>query len=845
MSSAINKHKSDKNLEIAPTINSKKKTIDLIKEYLSSQPDQIKKLEKVSQTLFEVINNFIEITQNYSNQLELLALKIIPNYTIEGQLAQAVQGNLLFYSEGLNTLIKELKRQNIKRKENDVDNIINSFNEYKSSYFNKIRAAILNSEKYKKEIFLYEEYLVNKQYNEHKRCVDEKNIDDEIIVKNKEKNNKENKVNNIKNEENKNDKNNSDGENRINKINNKDEIDLFKNYDPFNDNILSEVDNKKEVIKSHNLFISTVKESNDILNNIKKFLSVEKTNLRENIFKISDCLIEGLLKCANMQKDNYEIQYDVIKNLIKKLKFEETDSNQIKPAPVKLKFLEIYKNYIEEKNNTKKTNLTTDNLNIGKKNFSNLSRKTYKLSQKNINMNALSRNTISFNQINNKSNKELVLEQLKSLVIKLDREEILKIFEEIKSTNILLSEVDLNLIEQETNYKTIHDILISIFFFKDKYKETDKNCLLELFKKDKKNILYFIKVLNDHRTKGNFIISEYTLKYLGELFKNINDLALSNNDMDLFKFIFILSMTYYYPSKDKEKIYLFAYIKDHPYYQKGKFWDDYLHELINYDLKGEISNKKIENLKKEEKETLINSYFSNFLTVVKAMADFRMSKKFVRDFVEKNKEKYYLSKEQIENICMIYDVSLKENEANYNGDIINTKIEKNNINDKNKDINKDINKINEKEPNSIDDMNKEIKKEEIVKESENLKENENIKESEKIKESENINKNIISNNNEDLKENKKEQNEAVKKIDENNGNNSIINKNNVIVEESLENEKEDKNNVIVEENPKNENENKNNVIVEESPENKNENKNNEIIEESPENENNQANEETK
>ena len=102
-------------------------------------------------------------------------------------------------------------------------------------------------------------------------------------------------------------------------------------------------------------------------------------------------------------------------------------------------------------------------------------------------------------------------------------------------------------------------------------------------------------------------------------------------------------MTYYHLSKDNIKIYLFSYIKDHPDYQKVKFWDDYLQEMINHDLKGDIDNKNIENLNKEEKEKLINSYFSNFITVIKAMADFRMNKKFVRDFVEKNKDKYFSS----------------------------------------------------------------------------------------------------------------------------------------------------------------------------------------------------------
>jgi hypothetical protein len=180
--------------------------------------------------------------------------------------------------------------------------------------------------------------------------------------------------------------------------------------------------------------------------------------------------------------------------------------------------------------------------------------------------------------------------------------------------------------------------------------------------------------------------------------------------MELFKFIFILSMTYYYISeKNNLKIYLFSYIKDHPDYQKIQFWENYLYELINHDLKAnnfskiDLTNKAVEHLKRGEKEQLINCYFSNFLSVTKAMADFRLGKQFVRDFVEKNKEKYFLSEEQIENICLIFDVSLIENEKIYNGDLNK---DKENIKEVNNNIeNKEDNKIIENK-NSIIIVNK-------------------------------------------------------------------------------------------------------------------------------------------
>ena len=50
------------------------------------------------------------------------------------------------------------------------------------------------------------------------------------------------------------------------------------------------------------------------------------------------------------------------------------------------------------------------------------------------------------------------------------------------------------------------------------------------------------------------------------------------------------------------------------------------------------------------------------------MADFRIDKEFVRNFVEKNKAKYVISQEQIENICMMYDTFLNENNSLYRSD---------------------------------------------------------------------------------------------------------------------------------------------------------------------------------
>ena len=241
--------------------------------------------------------------------------------------------------------------------------------------------------------------------------------------------------------------------------------------------------------------------------------------------------------------------------------------------------------------------------------------------------------------------------------------------------------------------------------------------------------------------------------------------------MELFKYIFILSLTYYHlTKKDKIKIYLFSYIKDHPDYQKAKFWDDYLNELIEHDLKGNKLDQKLDSFKnnlndlnKDEKEKIKNCFFSNFLTAVKAMADFRLDKKFVRDFVEKNKLKYFLTKEQIENICMIYDISKNENEANDNGIIIE-KEEGNQSNNENK-----IDNINSEEKENIE------KKEKMENEIQQIEEKEN--KGKIIEENKNENQVKIKIQNVDLIENKKEKVNKDVTIEENINNNLNIGNN--------------------------------------------------------------------
>ncbi len=623
----------------------------------------------------------------------------------------------------------------------------------KKLYYQKIKSVDSSHKSFKKEINLYQEYLVNKEYIEHMKKGDLINTDDAIIDINDNQKDVKQKSKSV---------------------------DINEEEDPFEVK-LSDVDNKNELIQTNQEYVKNINESNDLLNKIRKFLSIEISNIMKGIFNLSHHFIEGLLINSETMKKNFETQTEVINNLLNNITREEGDKTCLTDLTIKLKYLDIYNNnvlsksdlYSEVNKNSFKQNKTIKNnsrknseysinkidekffqknrisvLPLGKKGSKEKidigERKTIAFSNKQLQINYLNRATFNANQMNDFLEEERE-EKFEEIVKKLNRDEILNIFEQIKDTNITLNELDIKLIEYEKNYKKIKEILVKLFIHPDKFKEDDKKSLIDFFEKDKNYILYFIKVLNDHRAKGNFYISELTLKFFGEIFKYLNNMILKSQDMKLFKYILILSMTYfYYSEKEDKKTYLFIYIKDCPNYSDPKFWEAYLKEMIIHDLKNsntkniDLDNINLDTLKKDEKEKISNSFFSNFLTVSKTMSDFNLSNKFIIEFIQKNKDKYYLSQEQIANINLLLGATDKDAGKNDNkeNDVKPQELQtKNDDNIDIKEIKTDIAEKDNNEDNNNKIINfekKEIDKEEVkidkVEDIKKSNEEENIKE---------------------------------------------------------------------------------------------------------------------
>ena len=169
-------------------------------------------------------------------------------------------------------------------------------------------------------------------------------------------------------------------------------------------------------------------------------------------------------------------------------------------------------------------------------------------------------------------------------------------------------------ISQELNYNSLNNIsnkfiskdresqmksnLTYIEFFIDKLmlkknetKKQEIDKFKDIFLSNKnENCIYFdsfIKILNDYRSKGKYIISNHTYDIIVDVFIFFLD---NFQDQDsLLKNLLILSQTFYFLRQNNKKTYIQKGIKNHKIFSDNKLW----HRVINYTLGQNIYNKDI------------------------------------------------------------------------------------------------------------------------------------------------------------------------------------------------------------------------------------------------------------
>ena len=409
---------------------------------------------------------------------------------------------------------------------------------------------------------------------------------------------------------------------------------------------MGNIEDAKEALESQESYFKSVVENNITLKKVLNEFWKEKQVIRDKLNKKCFFILDTLIFFTKTQNENYELQKINLKetyssNIYEEKKEEELNKYFLIPSTYNLKCLDIY---LDDKKKNKKRN-----------------------SEK-IENNILCPMSLDEEKKFNKKVNELKGDHL------------LNIVDLLTKNKFILSNRDEKIKKNEVSKKIIKEMIQYILKDIDKYEEDKKNKLYNLFEDDKENILIFLKILNDKRSKESNITNKESFNTLGEAFEFITKIVLSEKDIDIeiVKLILILSTTYFYDDKDNEKnkVYLFTFVEKFDEFKKKEFWERYFYDSLNLEVDNLLivgkKNKTDEEIKKEKNDKIKTSLFSNLLMIVQNMMDFHLDKNFINEFVSKIKNKNHLQEEELLQI----QIYLNEDEKKIN------QINDNNNNDK-------------------------------------------------------------------------------------------------------------------------------------------------------------------
>ena len=423
--------------------------------------------------------------------------------------------------------------------------------------------------------------------------------------------------------------------------------------------VINNLNEAKRAIDSQETYFKSVKDSNNILKKIINISLEANTKLRQKINQKFLYIIDSLIFFTKKQNENYEQQKINIKDAYSTDSFlskdeEELNNHFLHPIPYSLKSLNMYIKK-KEKKKIKDIQEIENNLFLSLFNDSNLEKK------------------------------------IKNKILLLKRDNILKILDIINKNKLVLSSRDKKIQKNEISKKNVKHILTIIIKENNKYDNKQKNKLFKLFDEGKENIMYFFKILNNHRAKDISNIQKDTFIFLGEAFEYITKISLGKRDVEIFRLLFILSLTYYY-IEDNNKRYLIEFIENFPEFKGIDFWENYYENFLNYEIQNspeiyeDINEKNLTNeeIVKEKIEKYNISLFSNLLMIIHNMIDFKLDKDFILKYISKINDKYKLTNEQLEQVKVFLVDKINEMKSQ-------------NINSKNDNFDKLGNNIN---PNS-------------------------------------------------------------------------------------------------------------------------------------------------
>jgi hypothetical protein len=371
-----------------------------------------------------------------------------------------------------------------------------------------------------------------------------------------------------------------------------------------NDNKIEKLTNNLETVLSfRKKYLDKVGPINALVHKLVEFGIKEEKLLNEEFLNISKIFVGKLNECLEGQKKKYEDQNSVLLELYNKIKSEKFDNINSGIQEYSLHSLSIYINA---------KNLDRNKIKNGKQ---------YALNQKGEEF-----------------------EIYKNITLK----NVENIMKEIKRNGLEIKEKDLEDFEIE-KVKDFISKKVELMFNKtdDNFNDEDKNQMIKYFQENDDYILFFLQLLNNDRAKGGEIFNINIFKYIGEIFKNINDIVLKKDNYKYFNYVSILSLTYFIQEGNKKK-YVYECIKDNKKLKDLNFWQKYAKFIIKYETDKIPKEKENEINNKSEKLKLTG--FANILAIVNNMVNFGLEQDFIDKFISFCATTFSLTTEQIQQI---------------------------------------------------------------------------------------------------------------------------------------------------------------------------------------------------
>ena len=198
-------------------------------------------------------------------------------------------------------------------------------------------------------------------------------------------------------------------------------------------------------------------------------------------------------------------------------------------------------------------------------------------------------------------------------------------------------------LEEEKSKFELRKISAKVFkigpniFFTDE----EKQILINFIKEEKFRKIFLIE-LSKQRTKGRYSRSKKLIQDLNDILTVILEDSEKENDYESGINCIILSLTFYYEDKNKEKVYLFEYIKDNKWLGSIEFWKSAIQSAITKEIE---KNKQINKNFEKNKSGIMNIVFGQLIPYTSNMKDFNIEKGKIIEIIDEYVEAYNLTEE--------------------------------------------------------------------------------------------------------------------------------------------------------------------------------------------------------